>query len=47
VAELAAREQGCCSFMRFSVGIADGETTLTITAPPEAREVIDALLPAL
>jgi DNA-binding transcriptional MerR regulator len=45
VADLAAKEQKCCSFMRFGVGIGDGETTLTITAPVEAREVIDALLP--
>lgn len=44
VADLAAKEQRCCSFMRFSVGIADGETTLTVTAPPEARELIDALV---
>jgi hypothetical protein len=44
VAELAAKEHGCCSFLAFSVGIADGETTLTIAAPPEARGMIDALL---
>jgi MerR family copper efflux transcriptional regulator len=44
VADLAAKEHGCCSFLRFSVGIADGETTLTIAAPAEAREMIDALL---
>jgi MerR family transcriptional regulator, copper efflux regulator len=46
VADLAAKEHACCSFFCFSVGIGDGETTLTIIAPPEARTAIDALLPA-
>jgi DNA-binding transcriptional MerR regulator len=45
VAELAAREQQCCSFLRFSVGIAGGEVSLDISAPVGARDVIDALLP--
>jgi hypothetical protein len=46
VADLAAKEQACCSFFRFGVGIADGETTLDISAPPEARTMVDALLSA-
>lgn len=44
VAGLAAQEQGCCSFLRFSVGIAADGMTLDIAAPPEAREMIDMLL---
>jgi DNA-binding transcriptional MerR regulator len=44
VAELATKEHGCCSFLDFSVGITNGETTLTIAAPSEARETIDTLL---
>jgi DNA-binding transcriptional MerR regulator len=47
VADLATKEHGCCSFLGFSVGVADGETTLTIDAPPEGRDTIDALLQPL
>ena len=45
VTDLAMKEHACCSFFRFSVGIADAETTLAVTALPEAREMIDVLLP--
>jgi DNA-binding transcriptional MerR regulator len=47
VADLAAKEQHCCSFLRFSLDIRDRETILHIAAPPEAREMVDALVPAL
>jgi DNA-binding transcriptional MerR regulator len=46
IADLAAKEQGCCAFLRFGLGIVDGATTLDITARADARAMIDALLAA-
>ncbi|MEU9885907.1 hypothetical protein [Sphaerisporangium sp. NPDC051011] len=42
-AELAARENGCCSFFTFTLTIADGSLTLDVAVPPEQIEVLDAL----
>src|SRR3712207_4374520 len=41
-ARLAARETQCCSFFAFDLAIADGATTLTITADGHA-DVLAAL----
>jgi len=43
VADLAAREQGCCSFFTFTIHIAADGTTLDVTAPADARELVRAL----
>jgi DNA-binding transcriptional MerR regulator len=40
VADLAAKEQGCCSFLTFTIHIAGEGTTLDIGAPAEARELV-------
>ncbi|MGP3962740.1 hypothetical protein ACTWPT_42785 [Nonomuraea sp. 3N208] len=42
-AELAARENGCCSFFTFTLTIADGSLALEIRVPPEQVGVLDAL----
>ncbi|GAA5075505.1 hypothetical protein HNP84_005980 [Thermocatellispora tengchongensis] len=42
-AELAARENGCCSFFTFTLTIADGGLALEVTVPAEHVEVLDAL----
>ncbi|GAT71066.1 arsenate reductase [Planomonospora sphaerica] len=42
-AELAARENGCCSFFAFTLTIADGGLTLAVAVPPEQTGVLDAL----
>ena len=46
VADLAAAEQGCCSFFAFTLHIAADGTTLDVGAPAEARELVDVLLTA-
>src|SRR5437016_12497045 len=43
VADLAAREQGCCSFFTFTIHIAADGTTLDVTAPADARELVRTL----
>jgi hypothetical protein len=43
VAELAARENGCCSFFTFTLTIADGGLALQVAVPAEQVEVLDAL----
>ena len=44
-AALAAAEQGCCAFYCFRIAL-DGPTfDLTVTAPPEASELLADLLP--
>jgi hypothetical protein len=40
-AELAARENGCCSFFTFT--LADGSLALEVTVPAEHVDVLDAL----
>ncbi|MEO3888744.1 hypothetical protein [Nonomuraea sp. B5E05] len=42
-AELAARENGCCSFFTFTLTIADGSLVLEVAVPAEHVEVLDAL----
>ncbi|MFI7131800.1 hypothetical protein ACIBQ1_39420 [Nonomuraea sp. NPDC050153] len=42
-AELAARENGCCSFFTFTLTIADGSLALEVAVPTEHIEVLDAL----
>ncbi|MEU7897968.1 hypothetical protein AB0B45_34550 [Nonomuraea sp. NPDC049152] len=42
-AELAARENGCCSFFTFALTIADGSLALEVAVPAEHVEVLDAL----
>lgn len=42
-AELTARENGCCSFVTFTLTIADGSLALEMTVPPEQVEVLDAV----
>jgi hypothetical protein len=42
-AELAARENGCCSFFTFTLTIADGTLALEVTVPPEHVDVLEAL----
>jgi hypothetical protein len=43
VADLAAREQGCCAFFTFTLHIAADGTTLEVTAPADALELVRAL----
>ncbi|MET7334731.1 hypothetical protein [Nonomuraea sp. NPDC005650] len=42
-AELAARENCCCSFFTFTLTIADGTLALEVAVPPEHVDVLDAL----
>jgi hypothetical protein len=42
-AELAARENGCCSFFSFTLGIDAEGTALEVAVPAERTEVLDAL----
>ncbi|WP_084516702.1 hypothetical protein [Microtetraspora niveoalba] len=42
-AELAARENGCCSFFTFTLTVADGALALEVAVPPQYIEVLDAL----
>ena len=41
IAGLAEQEQQCCAFFAFTVGIGGGFVTLEITAPPDARAILD------
>jgi DNA-binding transcriptional MerR regulator len=41
-AELAAAEQGCCPFFRFTLVLAGGDVQLTIQAPAEAAPLLAA-----
>ncbi len=43
MADLVAREQGCCSFLSFDIGVTPTETTLAITGPVDAGPLIEAL----
>ncbi|GLX96735.1 hypothetical protein [Herbidospora sp. NBRC 101105] len=42
-ADLAARENGCCSFFTFTLTVAGGRLALEVAVPPEQAEVLDAL----
>jgi DNA-binding transcriptional MerR regulator len=41
LANLAAAEQSCCSFLTFGLGIEPNAITLEIRGPAEARELLD------
>ena len=43
IADLVAREQGCCAFLSFAIGVTPLETTLAITGPADAGPLIEAL----
>lgn len=43
LADLVAREQGCCAFLSFSIGVTSAGTTLDIAGAPDARPLIEAL----
>lgn len=45
-AALAEAEQGCCAFYTFRIDLHGPTFDLTITAPPEARAMLDGLLGA-
>lgn len=44
LADLAEAEHGCCGFFDFAIALGPDGTSLTVTAPPEARAMVDALL---
>ena len=44
IATLAEAEQGCCGFFDFALAIGPEGLSLTVTAPAEARSMVDALL---
>ncbi|GAB2469195.1 MerR family transcriptional regulator [Promicromonospora xylanilytica] len=44
-AALAAAEQACCAFYRFRIDLDGPRFDLTITAPPEAADLLADLLP--
>ena len=46
IARLAAAEYECCSFLRFALAIDASGVQLEIGAPPDARQVVTALLGA-
>ena len=46
IAALAEAEHGCCGFFDFTLAIGPEGTSLTVTAPAEARAMVDALLGA-
>jgi hypothetical protein len=43
VAELVARETGCCSFFTFTLIVTGGKLRLEVTVPAAHVEVLDAL----
>jgi hypothetical protein len=43
IADLVAAEQDCCRFFTFTLGIDHDAVTLTATAPPDARPMLDEL----
>jgi MerR family transcriptional regulator, copper efflux regulator len=43
LATLAAAEQGCCAFLRFTLTLGLDDVTLDVTGADDARAVIDAL----
>jgi hypothetical protein len=45
-ARLAAQEQQCCRFFRFTIELSTNAVTLTVRAPAEARDLLDALFGA-
>jgi DNA-binding transcriptional MerR regulator len=43
-AELAAAERRCCAFLSFTLTLADNALLLDVTAPDDARALVDQLL---
>jgi len=43
LATLAAHEQHCCAFFHFTVEISDARLVLQVSAPEQARDLLDAL----
>jgi hypothetical protein len=43
MADLVAREQVCCSFLSFAIGVSPAGTRLDISGPAGARPLIEAL----
>ena len=43
LADLAQREQGCCSFFDFEVGIHRDHLSLVVRAPSEAAGIVESL----
>lgn len=41
--DLAERETSCCSFFTFLLDGADDDFTMSISVPPERRDILDAL----
>jgi hypothetical protein len=43
IADVIERERGCCSFLRFTLGVApsQGPVTLDVTGPPGTRAVLE------
>ena len=44
LADLIAREVECCAFFTFRMTVAHGELVLEVDAPPEAEELVNALV---
>ena len=44
IADLVAREQSCCSFLSFEIGVNASEVTLKIAGPTETRPLIETLV---
>jgi hypothetical protein len=42
--DLAIRERECCAFLSFAIGIGTEGTTLEVTGPAAARDLIDAIV---
>jgi MerR family transcriptional regulator, copper efflux regulator len=43
MADLVAREHGCCSFLSFAIGVTPEGTTLDISGPADVGPLIDAV----
>ena len=40
IRDLAAAEQGCCSFLEFAVSRTGGEIEMTVTAPADGQDAL-------
>lgn len=47
VEELVRRGSECCAFLTFDVAKREGETILTVTAPPGAEAMLDDVFASL
>ena len=46
IRDLAAAEQGCCSFLRFEVTRVADQIEMTVKAPPDGLEALRFIFPA-